>query len=75
MFQIEVDALEVIAPIEFKEMVLKCVDEFFEDDIYRESRDNEITPTKEDFKHVSIKETTELLASLETTDTDEEDEE
>ena len=69
LFQIEVDALEAIAPSECKEMVLQCVDEFFDNEIYQENlKDREITPTKKDFKGTAIEETTDLLASLQSTE-------
>jgi hypothetical protein len=65
LFQIEVDALEAIAPEEFERLVLESVDEFFDEDIYKENlKDREISPTEEDFKKLRIKKTKELLASL-----------
>ena len=68
LFQIEVDALEAIAPEAFKDMVLACVDEFFDEDIYQENlNDKDITITEEDFKPVVIDKFTNLLASLQKT--------
>ena len=67
--------MEAIAPSEFKEMVLHCVDEFFDDDIYQENlKDREITPTKKDFNGTAINDTTDLLASLQSTEEEQEDE-
>lgn len=65
LFQIEVDALEAIAPEEFSNLVLESVDEFFDEQIYQENlNDREITPTKEDLDKLAILKTTDLLASL-----------
>ncbi len=66
LFQIEVDALEAIAPEQFKQMVLDAVDEFFDNEIYEENQeDRSITPTKADFKQTAKDETIDLMASLE----------
>jgi hypothetical protein len=47
LFQIEVDALQAIKPEDFKGMVLGCVDEFFNQDIYEQNKsDRNLTPTK-----------------------------
>lgn len=55
LFQIEVDALEAIAPEEFRDMVLASVDEFFDDYIYQENlNDRDITPAEDDFKDLVI---------------------
>jgi hypothetical protein len=61
LFQIEVDALQAIKPTEFKAMVLNCVDELFDEDIYQSNLDNKaITPT---FSHIN-KTALNLLAYL-----------
>lgn len=66
LFQIEVDALEAIAPEQFKNMVLQCVDEFFDKSIRKKNvRNRRITPTEGDFKEIVMQKTINLLASLE----------
>jgi hypothetical protein len=62
LFQIEVDALEAIAPEEFRDLVLQSVDEFFDDDIYQQVLDE--TPTEKELDEIAIKKTRELLADL-----------
>jgi len=62
LFQIEVDALEAIAPTEFRDLVLQSVDEFFKDDIYQRVLDE--TPTEKELKKLGITKTKDLLASL-----------
>lgn len=50
LFQIEVDALQALEPEPFKDMVLNCVDELFDESIYEQNLDstelkgNEIKP-------------------------------
>jgi len=64
LFQIEVDALEAIAPQDFREMVLESVDEYFDEDVYRANlEDREITPKKQDFKALAAEKLAELLES------------
>ena len=66
LFQIEVDALEAIAPEQFKDMVLQCVDEFFDKAIHKKNvRNRGITPTAGGFKEIAMQKTINLLASLE----------
>jgi hypothetical protein len=65
LFQIEVDALEAIAPDEFGTLVLESIDEFFDKEIYQNNlNDRQITPSKEDLDQLSIAKTIDLLASL-----------
>jgi hypothetical protein len=65
LFQIEVDALEAIRPEEFKEMVLACVDEFFDQKIYQKNlKDRKITPTEDDLETLAIDKTRDLLVYL-----------
>jgi hypothetical protein len=65
LFQIEVDALQAIAPEQFKKIVLECVDEFFDDEIYEHNkRDEEITPTRFRTNEVAFDKVGDLLASL-----------
>lgn len=75
LFQIEVDALEAIAPDEFERLVLESVDEFFDERIYKENlEDREITLTKDDFRELAIEKTRELQASLQKEGDEDEDE-
>jgi Protein of unknown function C-terminus (DUF2399) len=62
LFQIEVDALEAIAPERFRELVLQSVDEFFDKRIYRQVLNT--SPTKENLNRLAITKTKNLLASL-----------
>jgi hypothetical protein len=62
LFQIEVDALEAIAPEQFRNLVLQSVDEFFDEQIYRQVLN--ISPRKENLNTLAITKTKKLLASL-----------
>jgi hypothetical protein len=62
LFQIEVDALEAIAPEQFRALVLQSVDEFFDKRIYRQVLNS--APTKEDLNRLAIAKTKDLLTSL-----------
>jgi hypothetical protein len=62
LFQIEVDALEAIAPTEFKTLVHESVDEFFDKVIYQDVLNN--SPTEQDLNKLTLSKTRDLLASL-----------
>lgn len=65
LFQIEVDALEAIAPEAFRNIVLASIDEFFEEDIYRETM-HDFMPTHKEICEEAIRQVGDLLASLQT---------
>jgi hypothetical protein len=71
LFQIEVDALEAIAPEQFRTLVLESVDEFFDEEIYQQVLDT--TPTEEELKKLVILKTGDLLASLQNSGADEDE--
>ena len=65
LFQIEVDALEAIEPEAFRSMVLAAVDEFFDEEIYRQTM-REMMPTRKEIREEVISQTDDLRASLQT---------
>ena len=68
LFQIEVDALEAIAPTQFRTLVLQSVDEFFDEEIYQDVLKD--TPTKQDLNELAKSRTEELLANLQNEEID-----
>jgi 5S rRNA maturation endonuclease (ribonuclease M5) len=66
LFQIEVDALEAIAPEVFERLVVESIDEFFDEEIFQQVLDE--TPTEEELKKLAISKTEDLLATLENSD-------
>ena len=65
LFQIEVDALEAIEPEAFRSMVLAAVDEFFDEEIYRQTM-REMMPTRKEIREEVISQTDDLRTSLQT---------
>ena len=63
LFQIEVDALQPIEPIRFKKMVLNCVDEFFDGDVYEQYVET-AQPMKQEILQAAKANLDDLYASL-----------